>query len=99
MIDKDLSPAGRSLRVTFELPAEVADESVSVVGDFNEWTAGEDRMELMPRNGIWRTKVSLEPGRRYEFRYLIDGEVWRNDEQADDYTPNPYFEENGVIEG
>ena len=99
MIKKDLSPKGQSLRLTFELPAEVAEESVSVVGDFNDWTAGADTMDYMPRNEIWRTKISVTPGERYEFRYLIDGETWENDAEADDYVSNPYFDENSVVDG
>lgn len=98
MIKKDLSPAGQSMRVTFELPAEVAKESVAVVGDFNDWNEAEDKMNLMPRKGIWRTKISVAPGESYEFRYLVDGNVWRNDEDADRYVDNPYFEKNSVLE-
>ncbi len=98
MIEKDLSPAGRSMRVTFELPADVAEESVAVVGDFNDWDEQADPMKLMPRNGIWRRKISVTPGETYEFRYLVDGETWINDEDADGYSSNPYFEENSVLE-
>lgn len=98
MIKKDLSPAGRSMRVTFELPADVAEDSVAVVGDFNDWDETEDEMKLMPRNGIWRAKISLTPNETYEFRYLVDGERWINDEDADGYASNPYFDTNSVLE-
>ena len=86
------------MRVTFELPADVADESVAVVGDFNDWDKKADQMKLMPRNGVWRKKISVDPGEKYEFRYLVDGEEWMNEDDADAYTSNPYFEQNSVIE-
>jgi 1,4-alpha-glucan branching enzyme len=86
------------MRVTFELPADIAEESVAVVGDFNDWDETADRMNLMPRNGVWRTKISVTPGGTYEFRYLLDGETWMNEEDADGYASNPYFEDNSVLE-
>jgi hypothetical protein len=36
----------------------------------------------------------LELGRAFQFRYLRDGEVWLNDNQADAYVPNPYGSDN-----
>jgi hypothetical protein len=39
----------------------------------------------------------LELGRAFQFRYLRDGEVWLNDNQADAYVPNPYGSDNFVI--
>jgi hypothetical protein len=41
--------------------------------------------------------MSLEPGRRYRYRYLADGERWINDWAADDYQPNPYGGDDSVV--
>ncbi len=98
MIDKKASPKGKTVRVTFELPAEVAQESVAVVGDFNEWNAEKDTMKLDKKKGVWKKALSLKPGNTYEFRYFADERKWLNDEQADRFAPNKYFSENGVLE-
>ena len=98
MIEKKTSPKGRSVRVTFELPAEVAAASVSVVGSFNEWNPEKHLMKLDGKKEKWTRSISFKPGDTHEFRYLIDGDSWRNDESADRYTANPFFCENGVLE-
>lgn len=97
MIEKKASPKGKSVRVVFELPADVANESVTVVGDFNEWKADKDVMKLDKKSGVWKKAITLKPGNSYQFRYFIDGQEWHNDEQADGYVPNPYFGENSLL--
>lgn len=97
MIKKKLSPAGNTLRVTFELPADVAEEDVAVVGDFNNWDAEQGRMDYIKTRDVWKKGISFEPGETHEFRYLVDGTEWRNDEEADDYVSNPFFSENSVV--
>jgi hypothetical protein len=50
------------------------------------------------RNGDYTIKLELEPGREYQFRYLIDNCVWENDWHADKYVKNPYGDsENSVV--
>ena len=83
------------VRVTFELPAEVEGETVHLVGDFTSWKG--IPMEKKS-SGAWQTTVDLEPGRSFEFRYLIDGSRWENDWAADRYVRNPFGHENSVIE-
>ena len=97
MVNKKTSPKGKTVRVTFELPAEVASDSVAVVGDFNEWNPEKHPMTFNKKKGVWTKAISLKPGSQHEFRYIVDGTNWRNDEAADWYTANPYFCENGVI--
>ena len=98
MLNKKTSPKGKSVRVTFQLPAEVAAESIAIVGDFNDWNPEKHMMSLKSKKGVWSKSISLKPGSSYEFRYFVDGNEWRNDEAADTYVSNPYFCENGVIE-
>ncbi|NBB86503.1 MAG: glycoside hydrolase [Bacteroidetes bacterium] len=98
MIEKDLSPAGKSMRVHFSLPAEVAEESVAIVGDFNDWDPAADPMELQPINGIWKKRISFKPGTEIEFKYWVDGDDWRNDEEADAYVPNEHGTENSLLQ-
>lgn len=83
------------VKVTFSLPADVARDSVRVVGEFNDW---EGVGLARQKDGTWKTTVALPPGRQYEFRYLIDDERWINDPAADRYSRNPFGDDNSVIE-
>ncbi len=98
MVDKKQSPKGKTVRVTFELPADAASERVAVVGDFNDWNPEKDLMKLDPKKGAWSKSITFKPGETHEFRYVVDGVHWRNDEKADRYVTNPYFCENSVLE-
>ncbi len=86
-----------SVRVIFELPAEVAEEGVAVVGDFNDWNPDAGQMDYIKTRDVWKKGISFEPGETHEFRYLVDGREWRNDEAADEYVPNEFFSENSVV--
>ncbi len=97
MITKKVSPKGKSVRVTFELPADAAEKSAFVVGDFNDWNATEGEMKFNATKKVWAKSVSFKPGDTVEFRYLIDEGQWLNDEEADEYKATPYFSENSVL--
>ena len=82
-------------KVTFTVPAEEAN-SVSVVGDFNEWNTEATELKKL-KNGTFKGTVDLETASSYEFRYVIDG-TYVNDEQADAYAWNDFAAaENGVL--
>jgi len=50
------------------------------------------------KNGTFKTTIDLEVGHEYQFRYLVDGEVWVNDAQADRYVPTGLgVEDNSVV--
>ena len=61
--------------VTFELPGMQA-ETVSVVGDFNEWDAASGAMKRR-KDGVWTKAIRLAPG-TYRFRYVADGNRYFN---------------------
>jgi 1,4-alpha-glucan branching enzyme len=82
------------VKVTFDLPPDVADESVRLVGEFNQW---EGTPLERDKGGHWRATLSLDAGREYQFRYLVDGERWVNEPTADGYVRNPYGEDNSVV--
>jgi 1,4-alpha-glucan branching enzyme len=86
-------------KVTFRLPRELANgaDRVALVGDFNDWNAGTDLLEKL-KSGDFKVTIDLETGREYQFRYLIDGEVWQNDDGADRYVPSGFAgAENSVV--
>ncbi len=86
-------------KVTFRLPREEARsaESVCLVGEFNDWDKGALPM-TRHKNGTFSASINLEPGREYQFRYLLDGAVWENDWHADKYVQTPFGNcDNSVI--
>ena len=50
------------------------------------------------KRGAFTITLDLDIGREYQFRYLVDGTEWKNDEAADRYVPSPYpGVENSVV--
>ena len=97
MIKKTPSKNGRTCSVTFELPAAVAGESVHVVGEFNDWSREQTPMTKR-KDGRFSATVQLEVGKRYRYRYLVDGTRWENDWAADEYERNEFGGDDSVIE-
>lgn len=99
MIKKQFLKSKPVCKATFILPAEAAPEAkdVLLVGDFNDWDAENAVKMKKQKNGVFKAVVSLEAGKEYEFRYLIDGENWENDWQADKYVSTPFGVDNSVI--
>lgn len=85
-------------KVTFKVPKEMAPSAkeVYVVGDFNGWDQKAEPMKAL-KNGTFSATIDLEQGKEYQFRYLIDGEKWENDDAADKYLPGAYGGENSVV--
>ncbi len=83
------------VKVTFVLPPEVAAETIHLVGEFNDWQTSHAMRRQ--KDGGWRITLDLEPGRGYQFRYLVDGHKWLNEPRADKYVPNPYGGQNAVV--
>lgn len=96
MIYKQLAPIRGQVRVTFELPACVWADRISVVGDFNGWRPTETPLQ-QDRAGAWRAVVDLPAGRQFEFCYLVDGK-WRTDHNADGSRPNEFGSENCLVD-
>lgn len=73
-------------KVTFRLSPDVADggKKAYVVGDFNNWKTNATPMQEL-KDGSFKVTMDLESGRDYQYRYLIDGERWTNDGDADRY--------------
>jgi 1,4-alpha-glucan branching enzyme len=99
MLKKQFLKKKSLCKVTFVLPAKAckAATSVKLVGDFNEWNT-EAAVELKGlKTGDFKAVVSLKTGKDYQFRYLIDGEKWENDWEADEYVTNEHGTENSVV--
>lgn len=91
---KTYSKTGTKCRVTFEVPAEAAASHAVLLADFNDWQP----VDLTRRkDGRFSTTLSLESGRAYEYRFLLDGERWYDDPTADDFVPNTFGTQNAVV--
>ena len=96
MLKKSYSKTGRYCRVTFELPADVQAKSASLCGEFNEWDPLKNQMTRR-KDGRFSTTISLEAGKAYRFKYILDGEHWENDSNADEYVTNCFSTEDSLI--
>ncbi len=86
-------------KVTFRLKSDSAKEAkkVNVLGDFNDWNPKKGKMKKL-KSGEFTLTLDLDSGRDYEYRYLVGGKEWENDDAADKYVPSGVgVEENCVV--
>jgi 1,4-alpha-glucan branching enzyme len=74
---------GCVVHVTFSLPKSTWADHISLVGEFNDWSATAHPL-LQDHEGTWMLSVDLEPDRTYPLCYLRDGQ-WTMDDRADGY--------------
>ena len=96
MPNKSYSKTGQTCRVTFRLPAEVEAEQIALCGEFNEWDADANPMKQL-KNGSFSAVISLPAGQSYRYRYLLDGDRWENDWDAEAYVANEFGGEDSLI--
>jgi hypothetical protein len=89
-------------KITFELPRTKIPEGIEVdsahlVGEFNDWDPTAMAMKYSKKKKAFWVAVDLEPGREYQFRYLINGELWCNEWDTDAYVSNDLGEDNCVL--
>ena len=98
MIKKSYRKNSKFCRTTFRFVPEETNttiDKVNLLGDFNSWEGA--KMELR-KNGSYSTTVSLEVGKSYEFRYLVNEDQWNNDAEADSFIQGPFGAQNAVVE-
>lgn len=83
-------------KVTFEMPKDIEAKTVAVVGDFNNWDKSATPLKRL-KSGVWKTTIDLQKDDSYQFRYLIDGQSWVNDQDADSYVSNNIDGDNSVV--
>jgi len=96
MLKKNYTRTGKSCRVTFKYPNEEKAETAVLAGEFNGWELDATPMKKL-KNGSFSVTISLQSGHSYRFRYVLDGNIWVNDPEADSYAANEYGEENSVV--
>jgi 1,4-alpha-glucan branching enzyme len=97
-LKKQLLKSKPVCKVTFRIPSELGQnaESVNIVGDFNNWNESTDAMKKL-KSGEFTATLELEKGKSYQFRYLLNGNDWQNDPEADGYVTNEFGIENCVV--
>ena len=85
-------------KVSFRVDAAEASgaSKIQLLGDFNNWDKSAEPMTQLKSNDFTAT-LELEAGKEYQFRYLLDGSVWKNEAQADSFVSNSFGEENSVL--
>jgi len=97
MIDVRPGSAGKVI-VTFLYPSDSYAETVHLVGDFNDWSQHSLPFDCCRSNAeYWALTLELDAGRRFEFRYLVNGETWVNEPKAHEYVTNNYGATNSVV--
>ena len=82
------------------LPAQALEgaNGVVVLGDFNNWTPSKEFELKKQKDGSFKTVISLEEGKTFQYRFLLDNGVWENDYNAQNYAPaSGLYVENSVI--
>lgn len=85
-------------KVTFKLPKDLVGgaQRVTLCGEFNNWNPQELEMKKL-KTGEASVNLSLETGREYQYKVVLDNNRWENDPNADDYVSNEFGELNSVV--
>jgi hypothetical protein len=70
-------------------------ESVSLVGDFNDWAGGSTPLTRL-ESGVWTASVPLPPG-RHVYAFLVDGTLLKADPRAPKSGDADYGREGSVV--
>jgi len=87
-------------KVSFKIDADSAKDfsTASLVGDFNNWDPSKDVMRKLKKDGSFSIQKTLEAGKEYQFKYVLDGNNWSNDPDADKFVPTEYADsQNSVV--
>ena len=96
MLKKNYSKSGNICRVTFKYNNSEGSKNAVLVGEFNQWSLQDNPMKKL-KDGSFSITLSLQAGNSYQFRYVLDGNTWVNDVEADSYVTNQYGDENSVV--
>ncbi|MFH1368667.1 MAG: zf-HC2 domain-containing protein [Elusimicrobiota bacterium] len=90
------NPANNSglVKISFSLPDHGAN-SVSLVGDFNNWDASKG--QLQKRGRAWHGSFYVKPG-RYQYMIVVDEKKWMPDPMAKEYVEDGYGSKNSLID-
>lgn len=82
--------------MTFDFVPQETVSRVALCGEFNAWDPAAHPMRER-KDGRFSTTVSLQSGRIYRFKYLVEAESWENDSAADAFTRNAFGTEDSIV--
>jgi 1,4-alpha-glucan branching enzyme len=96
MLKKEV--AGNStMRITFRVSKQLWADQVALIGEFNNWDPHTHLLQQTHLDTDWHITLELERGHSYHFRYLVDGESWMDDDQADGYVLDAFGRIDSVV--
>ncbi|MHC4931148.1 MAG: isoamylase early set domain-containing protein [Planctomycetota bacterium] len=96
MIKKTAVSGSKLVSVTFRSTTPEPADSVSLLGQFNDWDPVSHPMKQR-KDGSWSVTVRLPSKNRYEFRYLMDESKWLTDEESDGLAINEFGGSNAIV--
>lgn len=86
--------ARATVPVTFKISYGDA-RTIALAGDFNDWKS--DKIFLVKKGDEWEATVRLKPS-RYQYIFVIDGEKFVPDPEAQMYADDGFGQKNSVID-
>ena len=80
LVDRPISESDSARVVQFVFVAPSA-QSVSLVGDFNNWEMGATPLSAGPAQSVWTVRVRL-PNGRHRYAFVVDDSTWARDPSA-----------------
>ena len=76
-------------KVTFTLSSDVVANATAgvLLGDFNNWDYSTGISLKKQKDGSMKASTTLEAGKTYQYRYLLNDGRWVNDQHADNFVP------------
>lgn len=76
-------------KVTFTLSSDVVANATAgvLLGDFNNWDYSTGISLKKQKDGSMKASTTLEAGRTYQYRYLLNDGRWVNDQHAEKFVP------------
>jgi len=62
-------------------------KSVRIPGDFNKWDRNCEPMKKH-KNNEYSQSITLQLGKSYQFRYLINDSLWEDEPESDRFVPS-----------
>lgn len=86
-------------KVSFKIDAETARgfANASLVGDFNNWDSSKEVMRKLKKDGSFSIQKTLEAGKEYQFKYVLDEKQWSNDPEADKFAATEYADSQNCV--
>lgn len=98
-IKKQFLKTKHTYKVQFTIPANMAGNirKANLVGDFNNWNVAATPMKKLKKDGSFSCSLELPEGKEFQFRYLLDGTKWINDNKPDQFRNTIYTDAKNCV--